>query len=205
MDAMFALEEFSKSFSNWQIHLCHVLLLIWLWWWSKIQNNLFHSIPWIGLPKWGKRYLKQDSLCTSDGHGQELEARGNKDQKHKYTPLEQEGIADAWQKWDGDKGGVWVWRSYEALDCVFEKIHFHMLPAQGFTETFLVWVKFTWMGMVQLKSFLLGEQDCLARWVFNTTFHCLKIPRRSEWLNFQWQIYDGSRLFDLAFDNKMQW
>lgn len=25
-----------------------------------------------------------------------------------------------------------------ALDCVFGKIHFHMLPAQGFTETFLV-------------------------------------------------------------------
>lgn len=38
----------------------------------------------------------------------------------------------------GGGGGPEDDQSYKALACVFGKIHFHMLPAQGFTEFFVL-------------------------------------------------------------------
>lgn len=43
-----------------------------------------------------------------------------------------------WRRGGGGGGGPEDDQSYKALACVFGKIHFHMLPAQGFTEFFVL-------------------------------------------------------------------
>lgn len=188
---------FSKGFTKWEIHLCHMLRSVWLCWWSKIPTYIFHRIPCIGIVT-GKKYLKQDSLSTSDGHGQELETHATQDRGYKHNAKTGVEYGYMTKMRRGQGGSLNLTKATKFLMCIPH------VPTPGIHRIFFIWVEFKWMVMVHLKSFPVAEQNYISHQVFKIMFHCSKKNRIGEWLDLQWQVSDGKGLFDLTF-YKMQW